>query len=190
MAANWSIHSRRFAPVIFGFLAIVLAAAAPSETAAQSEWRVYRSPTHGFRILYPPSLTAKTMSLRPAEGTVIVQEWNRGGGNSSVRLTLIAKPAGLGLRDWVKREKEGRIAEVTVAGQPAYVIEGVFEGQLTTEVYLEDRKSGVVINFSHAVRGITDWVGKPVNRIKNRHRAALTDFWNMVESIKFPDPDE
>lgn len=190
MRAYWSNNSRRFAPAILGFLAIFLAVAAPGEATAQSEWRVYRSPTHGFRILYPPRLTAKAMALRPAEGTAVVQEWSREGGKATIRLTLIDKPAGLGLREWVKRENEGRIAEVTIAGQPAYVIEGVFEGQLNTDVYLEDRKTGTVINFSHAVRGITDWIGKPVHRIKNRHRAALTDFWNMVESIKFPDPDE
>jgi len=190
MRVSWSHNSSRFAPVILGFLAIVLAMAAPGETAAQGEWRVYRSPSLGFRILYPPQLTAKALALRPAEGTVIVQEWSREGGNATTRLTLIEKPAGLDLGTWVKRENEGRIAEVTVAGQPAYVIEGVFEGQLNTEVYLEDRKTGTVINFSHAVRGITDWIGKPLSRIKNRHRAALTDFWNMVESIKFPDPEE
>ena len=96
----------------------------------------------------------------------------------------------MSLREWIKREHAGRFAETTIAGQPAFVIEAVFEAQLTTDVYLEDRKSGTVINFTHAVSGLTDWQGVPLNRVKNRHRAALTDFWNMVESIKFRRPED
>jgi hypothetical protein len=178
---------RGFALTTIGFLAFLLAAAVPGEATAQSEWRVYRNATLGFRVLYPPRLKAKALKLRPAEGTTVVQEWTREGGKATIRLTLVEKPAGLALREWVKRENEGRIVEMTIAGQPAYVIEGVFEGQLTTDIYLEDRKSGAVINFTHVVRGITDWMGKPVIAVKRPYRAELTDFWNMVESIKFPD---
>jgi len=190
MRANPILPSRVFALASLGILSLFMAMAAPGEAGAQSEWRVYRSPAHGFRILYPPHLTAKALDHRPAEGTVVVQEWRREDGKALTRLTLIDKPAGLSLRDWIGREHAGRFAETTVAGQPAFVIEAVFEAQLTTEVYLEARKSGTVINFTHAVSGIADWMGQPLNRVKNRYRAELTDFWNMVESIKFRRPED
>ena len=135
------------------------------------------------------------MTFTPAttdtgKGTVTVQEWTREDSQASIRLTLIDKPAGTSLREWMTRERAGRFAETTIAGQPAFIVEAVFEGQLTTDVYLEDGKSGTVINFTHTVRGITDWVGQPLIRVKNRYRTQLTDFWNMVESIKFPLPED
>jgi hypothetical protein len=173
--------------VFFGALGVVGAA---GEASAQSEWLRYTNPQLGFQVLYPRRLAAKRLDLRPAEGTVVVEEWTREDSPARVRLTLIDKPAGLSLRDWINRENPGRFAETTIAGQPAYIVEAVFEGQLTTDVYLEDQKSGTVINFTHAVHGITDWAGKSVNRIKNRYRPQLTDFWNMVESIKFPQPED
>jgi hypothetical protein len=190
MRARASHLSHGIALTILGVLAIFAVAAAPGESAAQGEWLIYRSPALGFRILYPPQLRAKKLDLHPAEGTVVVEEWTREDSPATVRLTLIDKPAGLGLREWITRESPGRFAETTVAGQPAFIVEGVFEGQLTTDVYLEDMKSGTVINFTHTVRGITDWQGQPVNRIKNRYKPQLTDFWNMVESIKFPRPED
>ena len=173
--------------IFFGVLGVV---AAPGEASAQSEWLRYRNPQLGFQVLYPRRLIAKRLDLRPADGTVVVEEWTREDSPARVRLTLIDKPAGVSLREWITRESPGRFAETTVAGQPAFIVEAVFEGQLTTDVYLEDRTSGTVINFTHAVHGITDWVGQPVNRIKNRYKPQLTDFWNMVESIKFPRPED
>jgi len=182
-----SFDTRGLALAALGILGLLAASVLPGAAFAQSEWLVYRSPDLGFRVLYPRHLSAKKLDLRPAEGTRVVQEWAREEKKATVRLVLIDKPAGLALRDWVKRENEGRIAEMTIAGRPAYVIEGVFEGQLNTDVYMADAKTGTVINFSHAVRGISDWMGKPVTAVKRRYRGELNDFWNMVESIKFPD---
>ena len=80
MRAYSSIPSRVLALATLGVLGFLLTVAAPGEASAQSEWRVYRSPAHGFRILYPPYLTAKALDHRPAEGTVVVREWRREGG--------------------------------------------------------------------------------------------------------------
>jgi len=182
--------SRAFAAVFLGILALCAALAGPGEAFAQGEWRVYRNPAHGLRILYPPQFTAKRLDLRPAEGTVVVQEWIREGGPDAVRLTIVEKREGMSLAEWINRESPGRFAPIRIAGRPAFVVEAVFEGQLTTDVYVASPKSGAVINFTHVVRGITDWAGQPVIRVKNRYRNELRDFWNMVESTKFQRPED
>jgi hypothetical protein len=190
MRARKSEISRSIVLTILGFLAVVAGIAATGTATAQGEWRVYRNPAHGLRILYPPQFTAKRLDLRPAEGTVAVQEWTREGGPDTIRLTVIDKPAGMSLREWITRERPGRFAPIRIAGRPAFVVEAVFDGQLTTDVYVTSPKSGAVINFTHTVRGITDWAGKPVIRVKNRYRNELRDFWNMVESTKFLTPED
>jgi hypothetical protein len=190
MRAPASGISRSIALTILGFLAVLTTVAATGTASAQGEWRVYRNPEHGLRILYPPQFTAKRLNLRPAEGTVVVQEWTREGGPDAIRLTVIDKPAGLSLREWIARENPGRAAPIRIAGLPAFVVEAVFEGQLTTDVYVASPKSGAVINFTHTVRGITDWAGQPIIRVKNRYRNELRDFWNMVESTKFLTPED
>jgi len=190
MRAKQSEISRGFALLIVGFMAFLTSLAAPGDAAAEGEWRVYRNPAHGLRILYPPRFSAKRLDLRPAEGTVVIQEWTRESGPDTVRLTVIDKPAGLSLREWITRERPGRAAPIRIAGRPAFVVEAVFEGQLTTDVYVASPKSGAVINFTHTVRGITDWAGQPVIRVKNRYRNELRDFWNMVESTKFQRPED
>ena len=190
MPARKSEISCGFALLIVGFMAFFTSLAAPGDAAAQGEWGVYRNPAHGLRILYPPRFAAKRLDLRPAEGTVTVQEWTREGGPDTIRLTVIDKPAGLSLREWITRERPGRAAPIRIAGRPAFVVEAVFEGQLTTDVYVASPKSGAVINFTHTVRGITDWAGQPIIRVKNRYRNELRDFWNMVESTKFERPED
>jgi hypothetical protein len=190
MRARKSEISRGFALLILGFMAVLAGISSAGTASAQGEWRVYRNPAHGLRILYPPRFTAKPLDLRPAEGTVTVQEWTRESGPDTVRLTVIDKPAGLSLREWITRERPGRAAPIRIAGRPAFVVEAVFEGQLTTDVYVASPKSGAVINFTHTVRGITDWAGQPIIRVKNRYRNELRDFWNMVESTKFLTPED
>ena len=190
MRARMSKISRGIALHFLGFLAVLVGIAAAGTASAQGEWRVYRNPEQGLRILYPPQFTAKRLDLRPAEGTVVVQEWIREGGPDTIRLTVIDKPVGVSLREWITREAPGRFAPIRIAGRPAFVVEAVFEGQLSTDVYVTSPKSGAVINFTHTVRGITDWAGKPVIRVKNRYRNQLRDFWNMVESTKFERPED
>jgi hypothetical protein len=190
MRARKSEISRGFALLIVGFMAVLAGIAASGHAAAEGEWRVYRNPAHGLRILYPPQFSAKRLDLRPAEGTVVVQEWTREGGPDAIRLTVIDKPAGMSLREWITRENPGRFAPIRIAGRPAFVVEAVFEGQLTTDIYVASPKSGAVINFTHIVRGITNWAGQPVIRVKNRYRNQLRDFWNMVESTKFERPED
>ena len=152
--------------------------------AAQGEWRVYRDRDTGFKLLYPPQLKAKALKRR-VDTMLVVQEWTREGGKATIRLTLIDKPAGMALADWLKRESEGPTAQQTIAGRTAYVQEGVFEGQLTTEVWIDDPARGKIINFTHSVAGIENWRGQPVMTIKRRYLRELGDFWNMVESIEF-----
>lgn len=156
--------------------------AAPAN--AQGEWRVYRDRAVGFKLLYPPMLKAKTLKRR-VDAMLVVQEWTRADSQATIRLTLIDKPAGMALEDWLKRESEGPTTQQTIAGRTAYIQEGVFEGQLNTEVWIDDPASGKIINFTHSVRGITNWQGQPVMNIKRRYLIQLRDFWNMVESIEF-----
>jgi len=188
MATQPEAWGKRLAAAVLALAVLalgVLALGRAAPVGAQGEWRIYRNPALGFKVLYPPGLATRALNRRVGTGTVAVQEWTRAGSKATIRLTLIDKPAGTKLRDWVKREHAGKIVEHTVAGRPAFIQEGLFEGQLTTDVYLEEPKSGKVINFSHAVRGIENWMAQKLNAVKNRHRAELGDFWNMVESIRF-----
>lgn len=163
-------------------LAVLSVLAGPAS--AQGEWRVYRDRDTGFKLLYPPQLKAKALKRR-IEAMLVVREWTRPGGQATIRLTLIDKPAGMTLADWLKRESEVPTTQQTVAGRTAYVQEGVFDGRLTTDVWIDDPASGKIINFTHAVEGIENWRGQPVMKIKRRYLRQLGDFWNMVESIEF-----
>jgi hypothetical protein len=171
---------------LIGALALVIVVASPhGPAAAQGEWRTYRDPTLGFRVLYPPKFQLHRIAPRPGQPGSGGFEWRTPDAPVTIRLGLIDKPVGLSLAEWVKRAHEGRIAESTVAGQPAFIQEGVFEGQLITDVWFADPLTGKVIHFTHTIGGLEGWMGQPLNRVKNRHRAELDDFWNMVESIQF-----
>lgn len=154
---------------------------------AQGEWRVYRDREVGFKLLYPPQLKAKALKRR-VDAMLVVQEWTSAGGSATIRLTLIDKPAGMTLADWLSRESEIPAAQRTIAGRKAYIQEGVFDGRLTTDIWIDDQASGKIINFTHAVTGIENWRGQPVMKIKRRYLRELGDFWNMVESIEFKEP--
>lgn len=165
--------------MVFAVLSVF---AAPAT--AQGEWRVYRDRVVGFKLLYPPQLKAKALKRR-VEAMLVVQEWTRASNQATIRLTLIDKPAGMTLADWLQRESEIPTTQQTIAGRTAYVQEGVFDGRLTTDVWIDDPASGKIINFTHTVAGIENWRGQPVMKIKRRYLRELGDFWNMVESIEF-----
>ena len=187
------MSARRFESKLF-FLVFALALFAFAATlpqarpAAAQGWRTYVDPMLGFRILYPGEFRIKRLGRDAGGGIFASHEWSHTDGKTVFRLNIIERPEGLTLADWIKREYGGRAVEHTIAGQPAYIHESLFEGQLNTDVFVIDPKSGKIVNFAHSVRGVVNPEGKPINAVKNRYRAQLTDFWNMVESIKFDDP--
>lgn len=170
--------------VLAALVVLAVLSVLAGQAAAQGEWRVYRDREIGFKLLYPPQLKAKALKRR-IDAMVVVQEWTRDDGRATIRLTLIDKPAGMTLAEWLKRESEVPAGQQTIAGRTAYVQEGVFDGRLTTDIWIDDPASGKIINFTHTVTGIENWRGQSVMKIKRRHLRELGDFWNMVESMEF-----
>lgn len=177
----------RAVQILAALMVLAVLSVLAGQASAQGEWRVYRDRDTGFKLLYPPQLKAKALKRR-IEAMLVVREWSLPGGKATIRLTLIDKPAGMALADWLSRESEGPTAQQTIAGRTAYVQEGVFDGRLTTNVWIDDPASGKIINFTHSVEGIENWRGRPVMTIKRRYLRELGDFWNMVESIEFKEP--
>ncbi len=172
---------------VLAMIAVLSVLAGP--VSAQSEWRVYRDRETGFKVLYPPQLKAKALKRR-VDNMLVVEQWTRADSKATIRLTLIDKPAGMTLAEWLSRESAGPTAQQTIAGRTAYVQEGVFEGQLNTEIWIDDPASGKIINFTQSIGGIENWQGQSVMAIKRRYLRELGDFWNMVESIQFKDEQD
>lgn len=185
MTAFQGFRLRRAAWLPAALAWLIVAAAPLAPAAAQGEWRTFRDPALGFRVLYPPKFQLQRIPPRAGEPASGGFEWRTPDAPLAIRLGLIEKPVGLSLAEWVKRAHEGRIVEHTVAGRPAFIQEAVFEGQLITDVWFAEPRTGTVVHFTYTIGGLEDWMGRPLNAVKNRHRAELDDFWNMVESIQF-----
>ena len=183
-----SLTVKRLSLILFVALLAAISALTAFRSAAAAEWRVYNDPTLGFRILYPGALKGKKLGREVGGGIYAAHEWAHPDGKIFIRLNIIERPEGMTVLQWIKREYEGSVVEHRVAGQPAFIRESLFEGQLNTEVFVVDPKSGRIVNFTHSVRGVANPEGKPLNVVKNRYRDPIASFWNMVESIKFDDP--
>lgn len=183
-----SLTVKRLSLTLFVAILAAISVLTAFRAADAAEWRVYRDPTLNFRILYPGAFTGKKLGRDVGGGIYAAHEWQDAGGKYFVRLNIIERPEGMTVLQWIKREYEGSVVEHRLAGQPAFIRESLFEGQLNTEVFVVDPKSGRIVNFTHSVRGVVNPEGKPLNVVKNRHSDQIRSFWNMVESIKFDDP--